>query len=146
MQILTIEHKTDLYYKMLSFREDYLRKPLGLHFTLADINNEQDDYFFIVLENENIIGSCILTPISTQIIKLRQMAIHPNFQKKYIGKSILQYCEKVAFKKEYQQIVLHARETAIDFYKKNSYTAIGDLFIEVSIPHIKMFKNKNLEI
>ncbi|MCX8481181.1 MAG: GNAT family N-acetyltransferase, partial [Sediminibacterium sp.] len=107
--------------------------------------NEQYDYFFIILENNDIIGCCILTTVTEQIIKLRQMAIHPNYQRKNIGKSLIQYCEKFAFKQNYQQIVLHARETALGFYKKNGYAAIGDFFIEVSIPHIKMFKNIQFE-
>jgi predicted GNAT family N-acyltransferase len=41
---------------------------------------------------------------------------------------------------ELNAVVLHARETAVSFYKKLGYTKEGNVFEEVGIPHWKMTK------
>ena len=40
----------------------------------------------------------------------------------------------------YEEIVLHARETALGFYQKLGYETEGDSFTEVGLPHSAMRK------
>jgi len=51
------------------------------------------------------------------------------------------FSEKWAKDNGYRRIELHARETAIDFYKRMQYQITGSVFEEVGIPHRAMFKN-----
>jgi predicted GNAT family N-acyltransferase len=41
---------------------------------------------------------------------------------------------------QYKKIELHARKIAIDFYQKQNFQQIGEVFYEVGIPHLKMVK------
>jgi predicted GNAT family N-acyltransferase len=40
----------------------------------------------------------------------------------------------------FARMVLHARETAVPFYKVLEYNIVGDRFEEVGIPHFRMEK------
>jgi predicted GNAT family N-acyltransferase len=40
----------------------------------------------------------------------------------------------------YTSLSLHARKSAIGFYRKLGYAAVGKEFIEVTVPHQKMIK------
>jgi len=40
-----------------------------------------------------------------------------------------------------KEVMMHARKTAMGFYEKLGYAAVGDEFSEVGIPHVEMKKN-----
>jgi len=48
--------------------------------------------------------------------------------------------EKFAVVKGFEKIELHARDTAVDFYKKSGYIPEGNIFKEVGIDHLSMYK------
>ena len=68
------------------------------------------------------------------------MAVDMFAQKKGIGSALLNCVENTARENGYETITLHARQTACNFYTKQGYEAVGDLFYEVGIPHIEMTK------
>ena len=73
-------------------------------------------------------------------LKMRQVAVDPEFQSKKIGSQLIQFSEEFAVGKGFSIIELHARKTAFDFYQKLKYHCISDEFLEVGIPHYKMKK------
>lgn len=74
--------------------------------------------------------------------QLRGMAILPEARNKQLGKQLLQWAE--AFLKEQRQVNFlwcNARESAVDFYRKNNYRTHGDYFeIPNVCTHIVMYK------
>ena len=60
--------------------------------------------------------------------QLRGMAILKDYQKKGLGKLILNYGEHIIKKKNTQIIWCNAREIAVNFYKNNGYNTIGKPF------------------
>ena len=76
--------------------------------------------------------------------QIRYMAVSKDFQKKGLGTKILTNLEKYAFNDNISEIMLHSRENAIDFYKKNGYEVIKKTHILYnSIQHWLMSKNNN---
>ena len=71
---------------------------------------------------------------------MRQVAVLFKFQSEGVGKKMVEVFEQLSKSKGLNSIVLHARETAVSFYKKLGYTTEGDQFEEVGIPHWKMSK------
>ena len=53
---------------------------------------------------------------------------------------MVKYSEDFATRFGFQEMVLHARETAVPFYEMLSYNKVGDCFTEVTIPHWGMVK------
>lgn len=141
INIKTILYNSAAHKQMIDLRNDILRKPLGLSFTPADFQKEQQDILIGAFEVNKIVGCCVLTKVNERIIQLRQMAVNNEFQGKGVGKQIVQYAEKIAQEEKYETIMMHARSVAVSFYKKLGYAIEGNEFMEVSIPHFMMKKN-----
>ena len=140
METKIIAYHSPEYDEMLALRYKILREPLGLRFSEDDLQREKDDIFITCCENGQIIGCCILTRLSAETLKLRQMAVDSQWQGKQVGTKILTFVEQYAINNGYSCISLHARKTASEFYAKCGYAVSGDEFTEVGIPHVFMEK------
>ena len=74
--------------------------------------------------------------------QIRFMAVHDSYQNKGIGSEILSCLEKIVVNKNGDsKIILHAREAAINFYKKNGYKIVKKTHkIKCGIQHYLMEK------
>lgn len=138
IDVKQIEYNSCDYKAMLILRDNILRKPLQLKF---DINDKKEDILIGAFIDGCIKGCCVLTPINSTIIKLRQMAVVENLQGKGVGKAVVQFAEKIAKEEGYATILMHSRSTATKFYNKLGYNIDGGEFMEVNIPHYLMQKN-----
>jgi predicted GNAT family N-acyltransferase len=114
--------------------------PLNLSFNPDDLAKEYLDFHLAAFFENKLIGILLLKPINDRLIKMRQVAIHAEFQGKGVGKQLVAFSEELAKAKGYHEIELHARESAIPFYLAMNYQMVGDVFLEVNIPHKKMIK------
>lgn len=140
MPIKQIDHGTKEYQQMVELRNEILRKPLGLTFDEKELAREKEDILIAAFEEDKILGCCLLTKVDSQCVRLRQMAVQNNLQGKGIGAAMMNYAENVARDAGYNKIIMHARKTAMDFYKKLGYKVVGEEFEEITIPHIIMEK------
>ena len=124
----------------MNFRFQNLRKPLNLEWSKNDLMNEDQQNHFALKNQNEIVGSFCLKKIDCSTIRLRQMAIKKNLQKQGYGSSILKFTEKFAIMNNYKKIIIIARLSAIDFYKKNFFKTSGNIFIDVTVKSIKMYK------
>ncbi len=125
---------------MVSLRYELLRKPLNLTFDDTELEREVNDILIGAFEEEKMLGCCLLTEIDPACVRLRQMAVQNNLQGKGIGAALISFAETMARDHGYNKIMMHARITAVGFYKKAGYQVVGDEFIEISIPHYVMEK------
>lgn len=140
MALKQIDFGSDEYHKMVKLRNDILRKPLGLSLTPEELAMEKNDILIAAYEEDQMLGCCVLSPVDTNTVRLRQMAVLGNLQGKGIGASIMSFVENLARDKGYSKIYMHARDTAIGFYEKFGYKVKGEEFEEVNIPHHIMEK------
>ena len=141
--ILLIDSNSIYYEHVLMIRQDVLREPLGLTLSQEDIEDDKNQQIVIALENENVVGCLFIKIVSKELVKFRQMAIAEKYQHQGFGQSIIRFAENFCILNQYKKIELHARETAIDFYQKQNFQQIGEVFYEVGIPHLKMVKTLN---
>ncbi|MGJ8655950.1 MAG: GNAT family N-acetyltransferase [Akkermansiaceae bacterium] len=122
-------------------RNTVLRQPLGLNLYQENLEAERNQtHFGLFNDTTELIACVIAVPQSKTTSKLRQMAVSNAHQGKGHGSKLLTLTEAQLHKIGIKEIHLHARSTAIPFYKKAGYQEDGDTFIEVSIPHIAMQK------
>ena len=140
MVIKKIEHGSSQYNDMISLRIKVLLNPIGVPATYIDKEKEKNDILIGAFENEVITGCCVLTPKADGVVQLRQMAVRTDLQGKKIGESIIRFAELIAFEKGYSRLIMHARDTVIEFYKKSGYNISGNQFFEVGISHYLMEK------
>ena len=138
--IKIINYFSSEYFQELALRNDILRKPLGLSFNLNDLTEEERQIHIGAFNDGLLIGCLLLKPLNSTIIQMRQVAVIEKFRAKGIGKVMVLYSEEYSHKLGYKKIILHARDTAINFYEKLNYKKVGKEFIEVLIPHWEMEK------
>lgn len=144
-RFIVVDYLSDLHKDTITLRNKVLREPLGLVFSEDDLKGEENAIHLAYLTEgkegkEVLAGACFLTPYKDDTIRLRQMAVDPQYHKQGIGRKLITFAEKTAKEKGYKYIYLHAREVALDFYKKQNYTLESDVFYEVGIPHYEMIK------
>ncbi|MFS8082148.1 MAG: GNAT family N-acetyltransferase [Ginsengibacter sp.] len=141
MPIKQIDHGSAQYDQMVNLRHEILRKPLDLTFESAELDDEKNDILIAALDEEVMLGCCLLAPSEEGVVRLRQMAVQNNVQGKGIGASMMNYAENLARDKGYKKLIMHARETAVGFYEKLGYKKVGQEFTEVNLPHFIMEKS-----
>lgn len=140
MALKIIDHGTAEYRQMVKLRDDILRKPLGLRFTEDELEAEKDNLLIAAFEDERILGCCMLVEEKPGVARLRQMAVLNDLQGKGIGRALMNFAENIARDRGFKHIRMHARSNAVGFYEKVGYRAIGEPFMEVTIPHFIMEK------
>ncbi|MDR0793868.1 MAG: GNAT family N-acetyltransferase [Chitinophagaceae bacterium] len=140
MALQIIDYGSPEYKQMVELRYQLLRKPLGLQFDENELAWESDDILIGMFEDSRLKGCCILHKMDDDTVKLRQMAVLNGLQGKGIGRAILQFAENIARDRGYKKMNMHARDIVTGFYEKSGYKKVGDLFIEVTIPHYMMEK------
>ena len=142
MIITRIEFATPDYDEAIRLRTEILRKPLGLSYSPEQLAAEYRDIHFAAFDDEGVLrGVLLLLPQTSEVIKMRQVAVDTEVQGQGIGRSLVAASEAWARWKGFKTIELHAREKPIQFYEKLGYETINDWFLEVNIFHKKMYKN-----
>lgn len=138
----SFDFATPEYDESIKLRYYVLRKPLGLEFLPEDLATEFDSFHIGCYEKHTaaLVGCLILKPINHDTVKMRQVAVDTQYQSKGVGSFLVAYCESYSVAKGYKKIELHARDTAINFYKKAGYATKGPIFQEVGIDHMFMYK------
>ncbi len=137
-----IDFATPEYDETVKLRFDILRKPLNMVFDEQDLALEYDSIHIACYHTPtmDLLGCLVLKPLEEGQIKMRQVAVRDDMQGKGIGKIMIKYSESYAASKGYQKMVLHARMTATAFYQKLGYITEGQIFKEVGIDHLFMWK------
>ena len=131
---------SDEYAQMCAFRDIHLRRPLGLTLSHDDVRGEDKQFHIAAIQDGGIIGTVVLKPASPVLLTLRQMAVDPNLRGSGLGRSIVSFAEKLASDRGFSEIEMAARITAEGFYERLGYHRFGDVFVEVTIPHVHMKK------
>jgi GNAT superfamily N-acetyltransferase len=135
-----VAHGSDEYRQTVALRDEVLRKPLGLRFAPKGLAAEEDSFHLACWDGDALAGCLVLKPLSRRRIRMRQLAVAPPRQGRGLGKALVNFAESFARRRGYQEMVVHARETAVGFYEKLGYMKEGRRFTEVTLPHFGMRK------
>ena len=141
MKIQEIAYDSPAWHEAWQIREDVLRKPLGLSLNDEDLSDEAKCIHLAALDHEeNVIGCMIMQKINVFTIKMRQLAVSEEKQRKNIGTKLVKHAEQLATQLGYTKIFLYARINVREFYEKLGYKAVGEEHMLIGIPHITMEK------
>jgi predicted GNAT family N-acyltransferase len=140
VRLREIKYNSEDYKKELALRDEVLRKPLGLSLYDEDLTEDKHDFHLGVFVGSTIVGVLVLTRISADKLKMRQVAVAEKWRGKTVGRQMVRCAEQCAIREGCKMIVLNARKTAVMFYEKLGYEKISEMFLEISIPHYKMCK------
>ena len=87
------------------------------------------------------IGTARLLDTSLKTAKVGRMAVKRVLRGSNIGRDLLSVLIDLAVQGGKQEVMLHAQTSAQSFYARAGFVVRGELFDEVNIPHIEMFKS-----
>jgi predicted GNAT family N-acyltransferase len=102
------------------------KQPLGSE---RDKDDATSIHIMAVNRNNDILGVCRLQFNSTEEAQLRFMGVAENTQGLGIGRKLIGYAEERAKKEGASRMILHAREIAVDFYKKCGYSIVEKSYL-----------------
>ena len=120
-----------------------LREPWGqLKGSEVLKDEDQADHAMVVDTDTNqIVGVARMQTNPPTQGQVRCVAVSPKVQGKGVGKLLMKYLEELAQEKGIKEIVLDARENAVNFYKSIGYTIFEDSYLLFGeIQHYKMRK------
>jgi predicted GNAT family N-acyltransferase len=141
MALKIIDHGSPEYREMTRLREQILRRPLGLTLDSEELETERPHVHIGAFEEDSLLGCCMLVREDDRTVRLRQMAVSDDIQRKGIGKALMSFAENIARDQGYRNLIMHARQHAIGFYEKMGYRVTSTEFTEVTIPHVVMEKS-----
>lgn len=118
LQILNTEYHSPEYKRALALRYRLLRKLPGLHYKKEDLQKEVRDIHITALEEHTVLGVLIITPLDSERVQIRQVAVSEESQASGIGWKIMEYAEREIFHRGYHQILLNARSPVVGFYSR----------------------------
>lgn len=130
MEIVLTQVGGPHYEDTVRLRQRILRDPLGL---VLDTSDDTNRVFLVAVEGGRVLGT-----VALEGQRLKAMAV--DTPGRGIGRILVARLEEEARRRGLSRIVLHARLTARVFYEKLGYVAEGETFIEVTIPHVMMWK------
>ena len=136
-EVRTVRPNTGL---QSNLRDSVIRKPLGLDFSPEELRAEESFHHFACYCGDRLVACLVLCPLEEGDIRMKQVAVAPDLQRRGIGRALVEYSEAWATAAGYRRMILHAREAAVPFYEKAGYSKRGDQFEEVTIPHWAMEK------
>lgn len=103
---------------------------------------EDQCFHLIALDNsDDIIGVARLQFNNRNEAQIRYMAVTEKYQRKAIGGQLMAAMEKHALDSDCHNILLDAREAAVDFYKKQGYQVTAKSYrLFGEIQHFQMSK------
>ena len=118
-----------------------LRKEFSSKIESAKDELENQSYHVMALYKKEVVGVGRLHTNDKLSSQIRYMAVDTNCRKKGIGTKILIKLINKAKSKGKKKVILHSRENAVDFYKKNGFSLIKKSHIIFnSIQHYLMEK------
>lgn len=120
-------------------RQAFVREQ-GISEDLVFDENDRDALHLVVRDGERAIGTARVRFLGNNQAKLERMAIARAFRHKGIGRGIIDFLDEELRGKQVQQVVIHAQEGAVEFYKSCGFQESGSPFREANIKHIKMLK------
>ena len=105
-----------------SLRWQVLRAPWGEPRGSEQDDLEQDaEHRFIKNNDGEVLGVARLHFNNHQQAQVRYMAVAEGNRNQHIGSRLLHELEKIAWTQDADELVLFARERALDFYKRHGY-------------------------
>lgn len=140
-RIVAIAMDDPIYQQERELRNRVLMRPIGLP-DFGWESKDKDAHHFVALLGEQVVACAMLCwrDMAPGEWQLMQMAVNGPQQRQGVGRHLIAVMVDFARKKKIRNIVCHARDDAVGFYKKMGFHVQGEPFEEVGIVHFRMSK------
>lgn len=102
--------------------------------------DRHNDFYAAIAVQGIVVAYGELVPQANLVYRIGQMVVHPDYQRRSLGKKILSTLIDLAKKEGATSLTLNARLTAVGFYQKLGFEAVGKQFPSTTtgVMHIAM--------
>jgi len=125
MHITQIKSNDELYNQLQEKCQLYVWRYFKLNEPQNFLIEENKSVSLVLLDNENIIGSVMLTPETANIVRFRIVFVIPSYQRKGLGRKLMYAAEKEAKYLGFKEISLISPEENFSFYLELGYLVNG---------------------
>lgn len=131
---------TKIYLQALKLRNDILRKPIGKDISNQDLKIEENNTFFGAFDKDQLIGTISYYVKSPNVAYLTAFAVKESQQRMGIGTKLVNTLIASLKRKNFKQIIVDVRESAVSFYQKCGFIVVSGPFLnkELNILDFKM--------
>ena len=141
MDLCPIQFYSTDYQAALHLRQQVLRAPLGLNLADENLEAEIEQQHFELFDGNGVLMACVIAaPLTPTLMKLRQMAFAMAYERQGLGRTLISGVETVLSAGGVITLTLHARWSAVGFYRRLGYATLGERFIEIGLPQVEMCK------
>jgi len=144
MSISEIKKGDKLYKKAFELRYLLFFKDHNLPEEIVNDDKENTSMHIAISNKDELIAYGRLSELNDKEFQISQMVVSPIYQCHGYGNKLLLEIVKIANNKGAKNIMLYARITACEWYKKFGFKSGGDVFnsTRTGVAHIKMIYNK----
>ncbi len=128
------------YGALVQLRFNALRAPLGLQWMVDELHPDRGDRHFGIFRGAHPLAVTVVRKLSNDSVKLRQIAVLRTMRGQGLGRRVVEAVENVLRREGVRRAELNSRQNVTGFYEALGYSREGDVFHEISIPHVKMKK------
>ena len=100
---------------------------------------DQESHHFIALNADKVVATLRII-IQDNRAKLGRLAVLESFRKQGIATQLMQNATQFCQHQALHSIYLGSQVSVQNFYTKLGYQAVGDIFDDAGIPHIRMIR------
>jgi predicted GNAT family N-acyltransferase len=113
----------------------------------SEVDNIEDQCFHVMVvdDKDKVVAIARLQFNTNDEAQIRYMAVSESHERQGIGRELINAMEQRARKSSHKNIVLDARETAVNFYKKLGYNVVEKSYLLFDeIQHFRMSKKLHI--
>lgn len=115
------------YWAGIYLRNELLKKTANTPLISELPLEEQDNWHVVVLEDERVVGTLMLSEWDNKTMKIQQVAIDPSMQGQGLGLRLMAFAEQLAKELGFKKTYLTGRESAWRFYEQLGYLTNHDI-------------------
>lgn len=142
--MIRFETNYNLINEIENLRREVFVNELG--FNLEDeFDGEETNYIHCCLYEKNELIAYARIFIEQDKVRIGRVAVRNDKCEQGYGRQIMFWAETEVVKNNQNKVEVHALKSAIGFYEKLGYSAVGEEFEEEGKPHILMIKHLKLD-
>lgn len=122
--------------QIFHIRETVFVKEQNVPLTIERDGKDIGAWHALAYVNDKAVGTGRLLPNQ----HIGRLAVMPEWRHQHIGSHILAFLTNLASSIGMNELILHAQENAIDFYRQHGFNITSPPFAEANIMHVEMRK------
>lgn len=140
MKFKFIKTRNPEYFQECMLRWEVQHKPLGVPPDPSLFPEEENSLHLVALEGKEVVGCVIFHPKQAGGGEIEPMTISSTYRGTGFGRKLVHALETALIKRGIREVVLFAREEAVNFYHHLGYHSGNEKIVKFGVPHVAMTK------